>query len=350
VLDGGIGRILRLPFGGGPAKPLTLPFDGTVDGLVVSTSTPGVFFESQTWVRAPALYRYDPKAGRVVDSGLLPPSQIDTSPYVSTEVQAKSADGAMVPLSIVYRKGVQLDGARPTWLSAYGSYGESFDPNFSPRRLAWLDRGGVYAVAHVRGGGEYGEEWHIAGMKKNKQNTIEDFIACARYLIEHKYTSPQHLGAEGNSAGGIAIGGAITKRPELFAAAIIRVGISDLLRFEETPGGPGNAIEFGSSKIANEFHDLYAASPYHHVMDGEPYPAVMLTGSAHDARVPLWEPAKMTARLQAATSSRKPVLLRVAYEAGHGGRAGTPTSLINAELADCYTFFYWQLSTESAQR
>lgn len=349
VLDGGIGRVLRIPFAGGPVERIPLPFDGAIGELISTPTVPGVLFESQTWVRMPAVYRYDPDTRKVNDSGLLPPSQIDTSPYVSIEVQASGADGQAVPLSIVHRRGIALDRARPTWLSGYGSYGVSFDPNFSPRRLAWLDRGGIYAIAHVRGGGEYGEEWHDAGMKKNKKNGVDDFIACAQYLVEHGYTSPQHLGAEGTSAGGIIVGGAITRRPDLFSAALIRVGVSDLLRFEETPGGPGNTVEFGSAKVADDFPALLAASPYQQVKNGLRYPAVMLTASAHDARVPLWEPAKMTARLQAATASGRPILLRVAYEAGHGAGLGTATSEVNAELSDCYTFFYWQLSAHAGR-
>jgi prolyl oligopeptidase len=350
VLDGGIGRILRISYDGGAVERVPLPYDGSVSDLTTSPTMPGVLFQAQTWVRAPSFYRYDPTAQKVVDTGLIPPVPVDTSAYESIEVQAKSADGTAIPLSIVYRKGLALDGARPTWLSGYGSYGDSLDPTFTPRRLAWFDRGGIYAVAHVRGGGEFGREWHLAGIKKNKQNSVDDFVACARYLIDHKYTSPAHLGAEGSSAGGITVGGAVTQHPELFGAALIRVGISDVVRFEETPGGPANALEFGSAKVADEFKDLYAMSPYHQVKDGAPYPAVMLTGAVHDARVPLWEPAKMTARLQAASGGKKPVLLRVAYDAGHGAASGTPSAQVSAEVADCYTFFYWQLSRSAAQR
>jgi prolyl oligopeptidase len=348
LLDAGVGRLLRIPFDSTPVRALALPFAGAIDQTSANTGASGVLFRLQTWNRAPTIYRYDATAGQVADTHLLPPSAIDTSAYESVEVQATSADGVAVPLSIVYRKGLALDGSHPTWLSGYGSYGASQDPSFQPRRLAWLERGGVFAMAHVRGGGEYGEEWHVAGMKQHKQKTIDDFIACARYLIAHKYTSPAHLAGEGTSAGGITIGGAITQHPELFAAAIIRVGFSDAVRIEETPIGPANALEFGSSSVATEFAWLYAMSPYHHVRDGVAYPAVLLTGADSDARVPLWQPAKMTARLQAATASGKPVLLRVAHAAGHGGSSGTAGSQLSAELADCYTFLYWQLRQPGA--
>jgi prolyl oligopeptidase len=307
-------------------------------------------FSMETWLHPPVELRYDPKAARVSDTGLLPPPTIDTSAFEAKEVEARSADGTMIPLSIIHRKGLVLDGSHPTWLSGYGSYGAVFDPNFQPRRIAWLERGGIYAAAHVRGGGEFGEEWHLAGMKKNKMKTIDDFIACAQYLIERKYTAPQRLGGEGSSAGGVTIGRALTQRPDLFGAALIRVGFSDMARIEETPVGPGNAREFGSVSIAAEFKDLYAMSPYHHVRRGTSYPAVLVTASAKDARVPLWQPAKMAARLQAATTSGKPVLLRVANEAGHGISTGTAVSQTNAEVADCYTFLLWQLGSAHEAR
>jgi prolyl oligopeptidase len=181
-------------------------------------------------------------------------------------------------------------------------------------------------------------------MKQNKQNTVDDFIACARFLIEHGYTSARQLAGEGSSAGGITIGGAITQQPQLFAAALIRVGITDALRFETTGLGPQNAREFGSSAVPEEFKPLYDMSPYYHVIDKTHYPAVLLTGAAHDARVPLWQPAKMAARLQAATASGKPILLRVESGAGHGYGFGTTSSQLNEELADCYAFLFWQLA------
>ncbi len=350
LLHRGLGRIVRVPYDGSAPQPIPLPFDGAVDEPSASVTAPGIFFDLATWVRAPAVYRYDPEAARIADTGLLPPSPIDTSGYESTEVLAKGRDGVAIPLSIAHRKGLVLDGSHPTWLSGYGSYGVALDPAFQPRRLAWLESGGVFAVAHVRGGGEYGEEWHVAGMKKTKQNSVDDFIACAQYLIDHKYTSPAHLAGEGGSAGGLTIGGAITQRPDLFAAALIRVGFSDAVRIEETPIGRANAREFGSAMVEQEFKYLLAMSPYHHVKDGVRYPAVLLTGAVNDSRIPLWQPAKMTARLQAATASNRPVLLRIADAAGHGFGSGTASSEYNAELADCYAFLLWQLTPEDKPR
>src|SRR5204863_168527 len=234
------------------------------------------------------------------------------------EVKAKSYDGTLVPLSIVHRRGVALDGSHPTLLYGYGAYGITLDPFFDPKWLAWIERGGVYAVAHVRGGGEYGEDWHVAGKLLTKPNTWRDFIACGEYLIEHKYTAVARLAGVGGSAGGITIGRGITDRPDLFAAALDEVGMSDVVRVELSPNGPPNIPEFGSTKTPDGFKGVYEMRAYHHVTDGTAYPAVLLTTGITDPRVTPWQPAKLAARLQAATSSGKPILLRVDYEAGHG--------------------------------
>jgi len=199
----------------------------------------------------------------------------------------------------------------------------------------------VIAIAHVRGGGEYGEEWYRAGYKLTKQHTIDDFLAGGQYLIEHKYTSSTHLAGEGTSAGGVTIGGAITQRPDLFGAALIRVGDSDSLRSELMASGPANIPEFGTVKEADGFKALYAMDAYQHVKPTTQYPAILLTTGANDPRVAPWQAAKMTARLQASTSSGKPILLRVDYDAGHG--IGSTKSQRDAELADEMAFLFWQL-------
>jgi prolyl oligopeptidase len=273
---------------------------------------------------------------------MLPSPSLDLSGFVSEEVSVPSTGGVVVPLSIVHRRGLKLNGTAPTWLSVYGSYGLSSEARFEPRRIAWLESGGIYAVCHARGGGEHGEPWHRAGMKQNKQNTIDDALACARYLIEHKYTATAHLGIEGTSAGGLAAGGALTQHPELFGAAILRVPLVDPIGFERSAGGEINAKEFGSVKVRDEFGPLLAMSPYNGVRDGVRYPAVLLMTSENDQRVPMSQAAKMAARLQAASKSGKPVLLRVATDAGHGIVGATRTQ-IDAELADIYAFLSWQL-------
>jgi prolyl oligopeptidase len=234
-----------------------------------------------------------------------------------------------------------LDGSNPTVLYGYGAYGDSSDPTFEPNYLAWLERGGVFAYAHVRGGGEYGNDWHTGGQKLTKPNTWRDFIACAEYLVEKKYTSPGRLAGQGISAGGVLIGRAITERPELFAAALIEVGFTDALRGELEESGPGDILEWGTVKEPDGFKGLYEMSAYAHVKNGTPYPAAMLITGINDPRVAPWEPAKMTARLQAASTSGKPILLRVDYEAGHG--VGSTRKQVEEQLADEWTFLFWQL-------
>jgi prolyl oligopeptidase len=205
----------------------------------------------------------------------------------------------------------------------------------------------MIAVPNLRGGGEYGEDWHRGGMLSTKQHTIDDFLACGEYLIEKKYTSPAHLAGEGTSAGGITIGGAVTQRPDLFAAALIRVGDSDALRSEQMESGPANIPEFGTVKTPEGFDALYAMDAYQHVRKGTAYPAILLTTGANDPRVAPWQAGKMTARLQAATSSGKPILLRVDSDAGHG--LGSTKSQRDEELADEDAFLLWQLGAAQFQ-
>lgn len=340
-LDGGIGRLRRLPYDGGKIQSVKLPFEGAIQSLVTNPTGSGAWLELTSWTKSPLWYELDPKSGNLTDTALVAPSPVDFSQIESEEVKARSADGTMVPLSIIHKKGLALDGSHPTWLEGYGAYGITLDPGFRPTWLAFLEQDGVFAVAHARGGGEYGEDWHLGGQKLTKQHTIDDFLAGAQYLIEHKYTSPGHLAGEGTSAGGITIGGAITQRPDLFGAALIRVGDSDSLRSELMASGPANIPEFGTVKEADGFKALLAMDAYQHVKPNTRYPAILLTTGANDPRVAPWQAAKMTARLQASTSSGKPVLLRVDYDAGHG--IGSTKSQRDVELADEIAFLFWQL-------
>jgi prolyl oligopeptidase len=271
----------------------------------------------------------------------MPVGKYDDLPgFTSKEVRVKSHDGVLVPLSIIYKVDIELDGSHPTLIRGYGSYGLSRGVRFNPLNIAWLERGGVLAVAHVRGGGECGKEWHLAGQKLNKPNTWKDFIACAEYLIEEGYTSPDRIAGQGGSAGGITIGRAITDRPDLFAAALINVGALDAIRFETTTNGVPNIPEFGTVKEKDGFRGLLEMSSYHHVKDGVEYPAVMLLHGMNDPRVEPWESAKMAARLQAATASNKPILFRVEYGSGHG--IGSTRDQDLAETADEWAFLLWQ--------
>jgi prolyl oligopeptidase len=282
--------------------------------------------------------------GTAKPTNLIPPSPIDMSGIEFVNSKAKSHDGTMIPLVIIYKKGLKRDGRAPVLMSGYGAYGvENTSPIFDTNALPWLERGGVFVWTGVRGGGEYGEEWHRAGFQKTKPNTWKDFIACAEYLIAEKYTSPAHLSIRGASAGGILISNAIAERPELFGAAINRVGLNNILRFETTSNGIPNIPEFGSFKTEEGFKNLLAMDGYHKIKDGVKYPAVLLTTGINDPRVDPWMSAKMAARLQAATSSGKPVLLRVDYDAGHG--FGSTKEQRNKQLADEFSFLFRQLRT-----
>jgi len=346
--DGILGVLKRLSYQGGTPEEVELPFEGAIGLSGMDERIPGALIVMTSWARAPRIYSFDPQKRTVTDTKLKPlgPND-DPSDVVSEEVKVKSWDGEMVPLSIVRKRGLKMDGSNPAILWGYGAYGISIDPGFDPTLLAWLEKGGVYAVAHPRGGGEYGEDWHKAGQKLTKPNTWRDFIACAEYLIDHHYTSAARLAGQGGSAGGITVGMAITERPDLFAAAIDQVGLSDALRFENTPNGPPNIPEFGSVRTQWGFEDLYTMSAYAHVRDDVHYPAVLLSTGWNDPRVASWQPGKMTARLQAATGSGKPVLLRVDYAAGHG--IGSTKAQNDEERADRWSFVLWQFGVAGFQ-
>ena len=252
-----------------------------------------------------------------------------------------------MPLSIVHVKGIKLDGSNPTILYGYGAYGISMTPFYRPTFLPWFNRGGVFAVAHVRGGGEYGEDWHKAGYKLTKPNTWNDAIACAEWLVAHKYTSPAKVAIMGGSAGGIFVGRSITERPDLFGAAIDEVPVSDLVRMEFSSNGVPNIPEFGTVKEADGFKGLLEMSSYHHVKDGVKYPAVLLLTGFNDPRVDSWQAGKMAARLQAANASDKPILLRIDFDAGHG--FGSTKKSQYEERADLLAFLLWQFGVKGFQ-
>jgi prolyl oligopeptidase len=327
-----------------PAPPL--PPIATV-GNVVSIGGGEVLFFTSTYLEPPAWYRFDAASGKATRTALF-----ETSPvkFVDTEVVrdfAISKDGTRVPLNIIRRKGTKLDGTNPTLLTGYGGYGISEEPYFvgSFARL-WLDQGGVYVDVNLRGGSEYGEEWHKAGNLTHKQNVFDDFLASAQYLIDRKYTSPAHLAILGGSNGGLLMGAAFTQRPDLFRAVVSYVGIYDMLRVELDPNGAFNVTEFGSVKDPDQFKALYAYSPYHHVRDGAAYPGILFLTGENDHRVNPMESRKMTARLQAANSSDRPILLRTTSNAGHG--IGTALDEEIEQTADVFAFLFDQLGIEYA--
>ena len=256
------------------------------------------------------------------------------------EIEIPSHDGTMVPLSIIQSNNIKLDGNNRVLMTGYGAYGISDNPYMDRFLLNWINTGGVYVIAHVRGGGEKGDSWHKSGFKTTKPNTWKDFIACTEYLIKKKYTSPKKLAIWSGSAGGIMIGRAITERPELYKAAIIRVGLLNTLRSEFAPNGKNNVKEFGTVNDSIEFKALYKMDAYHNIKNGVKYPALMLTAGMNDARVAAWQPAKFAARLQNATNSVNPILLSVDFEGGHGFEA--EKNKRNKETANILSFALWQ--------
>jgi prolyl oligopeptidase len=342
--------IWRLPYeSGAKLEKLEIPGDmPSADVISAEPDVSGVLVSTASWVKEGAILAYDPQSRSFTDTGLKPRGKYDDVPgYESKEVMVMSHDGVLVPLTIIHRSGIKLDGSNPTIISGYGSYGASISVNYDATDLAWLERGGVFAIAHVRGGGELGKQWHLAGQKLNKPNTWKDLIACAEHLVKEGYTSPQKLAVQGGSAGGILCGRSITERPDLFAGAIINVGCTDMIRFETTTNGVPNIPEFGTITDPELFRGLLAMSAYHHVKEGEKYPAVMLTHGVNDPRVEPWNSAKMCARLQAATASGKPVVFRVDYSAGHG--IGSTKLQRQEQTADQWAFLLWQMGVPEFQ-
>jgi len=345
TLDGGMGKLWRVDYKSGAPRPIKLPYDGA--GFIgwTDSQTDGLLFGLISWTKSETFFAFDPRTQTATDTTLVPPIPIDMSSIETASVKVKSHDGVMVPLVILYQRGLKRDGTNPTLLDGYGAYGiTNTEPFFATGFLPWLERGGVIAMAGVRGGGEYGEEWHLAGKEKTKPNTWKDFIACAEYLINEKYTSAAHLSGMGGSAGGILIGNSITERPDLFGAAVDAVGDNNALRFETTSNGVPNIPEFGSVKTEEGFQALLAMDAYHKVKNGVKYPAVLLTTGINDPRVEPWMSAKMAARLQAASASGKPILLRVDYDAGHG--FGSTKKQRNEQNADIHAFLFQQLGSK----
>jgi len=271
---------------------------------------------------------------------------INTSPVSFADIEvtrefAASKDGTKVPLNIIRRKGTKLDGNNPTLLYGYGGYSISMQPNFDFTRRLWFDRGGVFVVANIRGGGEFGEEWHKAGNLTKKQNVFDDFAAAAEYLIKQKWARPEKLAILGGSNGGLLMGAMITQHPDLFQAVVSAVGIYDMLRVELAPNGAFNVTEFGTVKDRDQFKALYAYSPYHHVVDGTKFPSILMMTGANDGRVAPYHSRKMIARLDQANKSSNPILLRTTSSAGHG--IGTALTERIKQLADEYAFLFVQL-------
>ncbi len=269
----------------------------------------------------------------------------DPSEYVVKQVFATSRDGTRVPMFLAHRRDVELDGTNPTLLYGYGGFAISMTPGFSTSRLAWMEMGGVFAMANLRGGGEYGKAWHEAGTKLRKQNVFDDFIACAEWLVDAGYTSPEHLGIQGGSNGGLLVGAVMTQRPDLFGACLPAVGVMDMLRFHEFTAGRYWVDDYGSSADAEEFRALLAYSPYHNVEPGTAYPPTLVTTADTDDRVVPGHSFKFAAALQHAQGGDAPVLIRIETRAGHG--AGKPIGKIIDEVADQWAFLAEHLGSSA---
>jgi len=342
-----VGEFDRIPGGSTPALEAlgTLPVP-PVSSIYQLTATEGgnALFQVSGYLTPAAWYEYDAKSGATSETKMV---TVSSATFADAEVVrefAVSKDGTRVPVNIIRKRGTKLDGTNPTLLEGYGGYGISMSPMFmGPFGRTWLDAGGVFAIANLRGGGEYGLEWHTEGMLTKKQNVFDDFIACAQHLIEAKYTSPEHLAIIGGSNGGLLMGAAFTQHPEMFRAVVSFVGIYDMLRVEQTPNGSFNVTEFGTVKDEAQFKALYAYSPYHHVKDGTAYPAILFLTGDNDGRVDPMQSRKMTARLQAAGSAN-PVLLRTSSNSGHG--MGTSLNEMIEQDADLFAFLFDQLGME----
>jgi prolyl oligopeptidase len=334
---GAYSELLRIPTGTTNIEQVKLPFEGHIGEMFTDPRVSGASLSMSSWVVAPAEYAYDPAKKSFSELSLGTKGDIDASQFTVSDLEAKSHDGAMVPLSLVQPKGVK--GAQIAIVEAYGSYGISELADFSPRRAAAMREGVAYGVCHVRGGGELGEAWRLAGKDANKHNTWEDIIACGEDLIARGITTKDKLFIIGGSAGGITMGRALTTRPDLFAGVIDLVPAGNTLRAEFSPNGPPNIPEFGTVTTEAGFKNLYDMDTIQHVKAGVQYPAVMVTTGLNDPRVSPWEPAKVAASLLASGSS-KPVLLRIDEQAGHGiGSTKTQTDQLTA---DWMSFIFWR--------
>ena len=339
-LLGGPSQVRRFDLDGKNATTIPIPPISNVQELV-ALEDGSLLFRDMSYTEPPAWFGVGADQTNPRKTALVSTSPVSFSDIEVTREFATSKDGTRVPLNIMHRKGMKLDGNNPTLLYGYGGYGISMSPTFDFTRRLWFDRGGVYVVANIRGGGEFGEEWHKAGNLTNKQNVFDDFAAAAQYLIEKKYTNSSKLALLGGSNGGLLMGAMITQHPDLMRAVVSAVGIYDMLRVELAPNGAFNVTEFGTVKNADQFKALYAYSPYHHVVDGTKYPAILMLTGANDGRVAPYHSRKMTARLQAANKSDYPILLRTSTSAGHG--IGTALSERIKQQADIFSFLFTQL-------
>jgi len=344
---------------GGPSEIRVFDLDGKAQpgpeqlpvsaaGGLATLGSDVVLFENKSFVEPPAWYRFDPKTGGTTKTKLATTSPVDVSGVQVVRELAKSKDGTAVPINIVMAKGTKLDGQNPVVVNGYGGYGVSITPRFRPYYFALLEQGVIYAVANIRGGGEFGEQWHRQGNLLNKQNVFDDFTAVLEHLVTRGYTSPEKLACIGGSNGGLLMGATMVQHPQLIQAVVSFVGIYDMLRVELSPNGAFNVTEFGTVENPDHFKALFAYSPYHNVTDGTAYPATLMLTGANDPRVSPLQSRKMIARLQAATSSPAPLILRTSADSGHGVTSSLDERI--AQLTDAYAFLFEQLGVKISSK
>jgi prolyl oligopeptidase len=333
--------VIQYDMDGRSERTITLPGIGSASGFYAKKTEKELYYTFTSYVYPATIFKYNIGSGQSVvwkKSGV----DFDPSNYISKQVFYKSKDGTSIPMIITHKKGIELNGQNPTLLYAYGGFGVSITPSFSTSNIVLLEQGGIYAVANLRGGGEYGEKWHLAGTKMQKQNVFNDFIAAAEYLVDKKYTSKNYLAIAGGSNGGLLVGAVMSQRPELFKVAFPAVGVLDMLRYNKFTAGAGWAYDYGTAEDSKEMFDyLVKYSPYHALKPGVSYPATLITTADHDDRVVPAHSFKFAARLQEYHKGTSPTLIRIETNAGHG--AGKPTGKIIEEQADKWAFMFYNM-------
>jgi len=336
-----ISKVKQYDKNGGLVREIALPGVGTASGFGAKKIDKEVYFSFTNYITPSTIYKLDPGTGNS-EVYKKPTVAFNGDDYESVQEFYNSKDGTLIPMIITYRKGTQFNGKNPTILYGYGGFNVSQTPGFSIPSALWLEMGGIYAVANIRGGGEYGEKWHLAGTKMNKQNVFDDFIAACKYLIEKKYTSSDFLAIRGGSNGGLLVGAVMTQRPDLMKVALPAVGVMDMLRYHTFTAGAGWAYDYGTSEESKEmFEYIYKYSPVQNVKEGTKYPATLVTTGDHDDRVVPAHSFKFAAQLQAKQAGSNPVLIRIETKAGHG--AGTPVSKTIEQYADIYGFTLYNM-------
>ncbi len=341
-LENATSKVAQYDMHGKQVRSVELSALGTAEGFDGRKEATETFYALSTYTAPPTIYRYDLATGA---STLFDRPEVSFNPddFTTEQVFFESKDGTRVPMFIVYKKGLKLNGQNPTYLYGYGGFNISLTPGFSPSRIMFMEQGGIVVDVNLRGGGEYGEKWHQGGMYENKQNVFDDFIAAAEWLIANKYTSPEKLAISGGSNGGLLVGACMTQRPDLYAVALPAVGVMDMLRFHKFTVGWGWSVEYGNSDDAGQFAYIYKYSPLHNLRPGTCYPATLITTADHDDRVVPAHSFKFAAQLQYSQSCHNPVLIRIDTNAGHG--AGKPTSKRIEEAADTYSFVFQNTNT-----